>query len=216
VIRRHRDGGQPSRPRQPLTLEPQQPPASVALGVNATTGTNGANGTVTLGTAALANNAQVQLTSSNPAVASVAAVLYFAQGALSSGFFVSTHAVTTPTTVTITASAAGVTQTTTLTVTPAPPQPLAAPTLLAPANGARLNVGQTASFDWSDVSGAASYTIQISTSSTFASTVVNQGVTASQFATAALPKATLYWRVRATDAAGTAGTWSAALSFRVN
>ena len=47
---------------------------------------------------------------------------------------------------------------------PAPPPIPAAPTLLAPANGA--NPAQPVGFDWSDVAGAASYTIQIDDSST--------------------------------------------------
>ncbi len=171
---------------------------------------------VTLGTAALSDDTQVALSSSNPAVASVPASIFVPKGSLTGGFFVSTTAVSTATTVTITASGAGVTQSATLTVNPTPPQPLIAPALISPANGARLSFGTTTSFNWSDISGAASYTIQVSTSSSFSSTVVNQTVTATQFATSSLPKATLFWRVRANDAAGNPGTWANALSFRVN
>jgi hypothetical protein len=71
-------------------------------------------------------------------------------------------------------------------------------------------------FDWSDVSGAAAYTIQVSTSSTFSSTVVNQTVTESQFATSTLPRSDLFWRVRTTDSAGTPGAWSGSRRFLVN
>ena len=84
-----------------------------------------------------------------------------------------------------------------------------------PANGARIPVGQLLSFDWGDVAGAASYTIQISTTSTFSSTLVDQVVPASLFATSSLPAQSLFWRVRANAAGGSAGTWSAVGSFRV-
>jgi len=199
-----------------ITLEPQQPPTAITLDSTVTSGRNGTNATVTLGSPALSDNTQILLSSSNPAVASVPSSIFVPKGSVTGGFFVSTTAVSTATTVTITASAAGVTQTATLTVNPTPPQPLIAPALISPANGARLSFGQTATFKWSDVSGAASYTIQVSTSSSFSSTVVNQTLTATQFSTASLPKANLFWRARANDAAGNPGTWAAPLSFRVN
>jgi hypothetical protein len=70
-------------------------------------------------------------------------------------------------------------------------------------------------FDWSDVNGAASYTIQVSTQDTFPSSIVNQNVTASQFSTSTLPTSTMWWRVRANDASGKAGAWSAARRFEL-
>jgi hypothetical protein len=82
--------------------------------------------------------------------------------------------------------------------------------LLSPANDARFSPGQTIVFDWSDVSGASTYTIQIDDAETFSTPLtVSQTVAASQFTTSMLPTTRMWWRVRANDASGTAGTWSA-------
>ena len=198
-----------------VTLTPQQPPASLALSPNPTTGSNGSFATVTVASPA-ASDMTLQVTCSNPSVATCNNGVTIPSGSTTGGFNIFTTPVTTQQLVTVSVSGAGVTKTATLTVNPAPPPPLPAPALLTPASGARFSRGQTVSFDWSDVSGAASYTIQVSTSSSFSSTVINQVVTASQFATSSLPSATLYWRVRANDGAGNPGTWSSARSFRVN
>jgi hypothetical protein len=67
---------------------------------------------------------------------------------------------------------------------------------------ARFAPGANITFDWSDVTGAASYTIQIDDSSTFpAPLIVDQTVIASQFSTSTLPTQTMWWRVRANHAA---------------
>jgi hypothetical protein len=96
-----------------------------------------------------------------------------------------------------------------------PPAPLAAPTLVAPANAARITAGQTATFDWSDIAGAASYRIQVSSSNTFSTTVLDRIVTPSQLAAALTATGDRFWRVRANDAAGNPGTWSAVRTLRV-
>jgi len=70
-------------------------------------------------------------------------------------------------------------------------------------------------FDWSDVAGAASYTIQIDDQSSFSSPIVSQTVSASTFSTSTLPAARMWWRVRAVDASGVAGAWSAGRRFEV-
>jgi hypothetical protein len=100
---------------------------------------------------------------------------------------------------------------------PAPPPPAPdAPTLVSPANDARFAPGTTITFDWSDVSGAASYTIQIDDSDSFsAPLIVNQTTTASQFTTSTLPTTRMWWRVRANDASGAPGNWSAVRRFEV-
>ncbi|MEP6665913.1 MAG: FG-GAP-like repeat-containing protein, partial [Nocardioidaceae bacterium] len=94
----------------------------------------------------------------------------------------------------------------------APPPTPTAPTLLSPAQDA--TPAQPVSFDWSDVSAAASYQIQIDDSSTFpAPIVVDRTVTASQFTAAALAARQHWWRVRGINSAGTAGAWSTVRRF---
>jgi hypothetical protein len=198
-----------------LTVTPPVPPASVTLSPASVTGTAGSSGVITLASPAPPEGAAISLSSSNPAVASVGAGVIVPGGAVSTGFLVMTTPAAVPTTVTISATAAGITRSATLTVNPFPSAPLPAPTLLTPASGARFPVGQTVSFDWSDVAGAASYTIQISTTSTFSSTVVDQVVSGSLFSTSSLPPQTMFWRVRANAPGGAAGNWSTVGSFRV-
>jgi hypothetical protein len=125
------------------------------------------------------------------------------------------------TSVSITATYTGVSRTTTLTVTPAsstpPPSsdPLPAPSLLSPAADARFSPGTSITFDWTDVSGAASYTIQIDDTETFTSPLVNQNTTASQFTTSSLPTIRMWFRVRANSSSGTPGSWSSIRRFEV-
>jgi hypothetical protein len=125
------------------------------------------------------------------------------------------------TSVSITATYNGVSRTTTLTVTPAsstpPPSsdPLPAPSLLSPAADARFSPGTSITFDWTDVSGAASYTIQIDDTETFTSPLVNQNTTASQFTTSSLPTIRMWFRVRANSSSGTSGSWSSIRRFEV-
>lgn len=200
-----------------LTLTAQKPPASLTLDPTTTTGTQGSTGVVSMGSAQGAD-AQILLASSNPDLARVPQSVTVPGTAAAASFFISTQPVTATTPVTISASGAGVTRTATLTLEPAPPPPsapLPAPALLSPAADARFRSGQAVPFDWSDVSGAASYRIQVSRSSTFSTTVLDRVVAASQLSTSTLPKADLNWRVRAIDAGGTAGAWSATRPFRV-
>jgi hypothetical protein len=95
-----------------------------------------------------------------------------------------------------------------------------APTLLAPADGTNPQSDLTPTFDWTDVTGAGSYMIQVSTSPVFATTVISttvSGATNSTF-TPGVPLAggtTFYWRVRANAAAGHYGpsAWSTVFTF---
>ena len=87
--------------------------------------------------------------------------------------------------------------------------------LVSPANDARLT--QPVTFDWTDASGAASYTIQIDDSSAFSAPIlVSQTVTASQLTTGSIPGANVdrWWRVRANGPTGVAGAWSSTRRFR--
>jgi hypothetical protein len=118
--------------------------------------------------------------------------------------------------VTITGTGGGATRTATLTVNPQPSGPLPAPSLVSPANDARFDPGQTITFDWSNVTGAASYTLQIDDHDSFPSPfVLQQTVTASQFSTSTLPVRTMWWRARANDASGNPGNWSPSRRFEV-
>ena len=84
---------------------------------------------------------------------------------------------------------------------PAPPPIPAAPALLAPANAS--SPAQPIEFDWSDVTGAASYQIQIDDSSAFSAPLVrDEALPASNYVTGGLPTTTLFWRVRGVNTAG--------------
>lgn len=204
---------------------PPPPPApaslsAVSVSPTSVVGGNTAQGTVTLTSGAPTGGALVSLSSANSSVAAVPASVTVAAGTSSVTFNVTTSVVSVNTSVIITASYGGVSRTTTLSVTPAsstpPPStnPLPAPSLVSPAADARFNPGASITFDWTDVSGAASYTIQIDDSDTFSSPIVNQNTTVSQFTTT-LPTTRMWWRVRANSSSGTAGTWSSARRFEV-
>ena len=189
-------------------------PASVPGGTSAT-------GTVTLSAPAPPNGASITLSTSNASAAQAPGVVNVPAGQTSASFSITTFAVNANTTVTITAffdttRSASFTVTPGGAPTPTPPGTLPAPSLVSPPADARFAPGTNITFDWSNVTGAASYTIQIDDSNTFpAPWIVNQAVTASQFSTSTLPTKTMWWRVRANDASGAAGTWSAIRRFEV-
>ena len=192
-------------------------PTLSAVGLNPTSVTGGSRstGTVTLTGSAPSGGVVVSLSSSNANVAGVPASVTVAAGTSSASFTATTVAVSASTGVTVTAASGGVTRTATLTVNPASTT-LAAPTLASPAVDQVFSVGQAITFDWSDVSGAASYTIQIDDDSRFpAPLVLGQTVTASQLTTSTLPRTRMWWRVRANSTAGTPGSWSTARRFEV-
>lgn len=93
--------------------------------------------------------------------------------------------------------------------------PPAAPLLLLPTNGQTSVPIQNVNFDWSSVSGATSYRIQVSLSSDFGTTFINTQVTSSQY-THTNPvfayNTIYYWRVNSSNGAG-AGVWSQVWSF---
>lgn len=91
--------------------------------------------------------------------------------------------------------------------------PPAAPVPVSPIDGA-ADVLIDHSIVWNASSGAASYQLQVSVSSSFATTVVNQsGITTASFAVTGLVNNTkYYWRVNAKNSAGTSA-WSATRSY---
>jgi hypothetical protein len=192
-------------------------PALSTISLNPTTVVGGSTsqGTARLTAAAPAGGAVVALTSSNTSVATVPASVTVAAGTTSATFTVTTAPVATSSPAVITGSYGGATRSATLTVNASGSGSLPAPTLLAPASDARFNAGQTIAFDWSDVTGASSYTIQIDDRENFGSPVVNQSVTSSSYSTSTLPVTRMWFRVRAVDAAGVAGAWSGSRRFEV-
>ena len=199
---------------------PPPPPSAslstVSVSPSSVTGGSSSTGTVTLSGAAPSGGAVVSL-SDNSASTSVPASVTVPAGSSSATFTVTTSSVTTAATSTISAAWSSVTRTASLTVNPqsAPPPPApAAPTLISPADAA-TGVAQPATLDWSDVSGATSYEVQVDNSSTIASPFVANPTTTSSQATlaAGLPAQTLWWRVRARNSAGVFGPFSAARRF---
>jgi hypothetical protein len=189
--------------------------SAVSVSPASVVGGNASNGIVTLTAAAPAGGAVVTLSTSSTTVTAPPSVTV-AAGATSAAFTATTATVTAQVAVNITANWNGVSRTTTLTVTPVSTGgTLAAPSLLSPANDARFNSGQTITFDWSDIAGAAGYTIQIDDQDTFSSPIVNQSVTVSNYATSTLPVTRMWFRARAVDASGNPGAWSAARRFEV-
>jgi hypothetical protein len=90
--------------------------------------------------------------------------------------------------------------------------PPSAPTLSSPSDGA-TGVSLTPSLSWNSSSGATSYQLQVSTVSSFSSTVVNQtGIAATSYTVNLNGNTSYYWRVNASNVAGTS-SWSSARSF---
>jgi hypothetical protein len=190
--------------------------SAVSVSPTSVVGGTTSRGTITLTGGAPSGGAVVTLGSANTSVVSVPASVSVAAGASSATFDVNTSAVTANTSVTITATYSGVSRTTTLTVTPASTTSLPAPSLISPAADARFSPGTSITSDWTDVSGAASYTIQIDNEESFATPqLVNQNTTASQFTTSTLPTTRMWFRVRANSASGTPGSWSSIRRFEV-
>ena len=108
-----------------ITVLPQAQPASIALSPSSTSGQNGSFATVSL--AAPSNTDQVlQMSSSNPAVASLASQVLIPAGNTNGGVSIQTQPVSTQTQVTISVSGGGVTRSTILTL-----NPVVAPTTLS-------------------------------------------------------------------------------------
>lgn len=89
----------------------------------------------------------------------------------------------------------------------------AAPLLLSPANGA-TGVSSAPTLTWSAVTGATSYHVQVSTSSTFGTTIVDSSNVSSTSITAGnlAANTTYYWHVSATNTGGTSA-YSSSFNF---
>lgn len=84
-----------------------------------------------------------------------------------------------------------------------------------------INTGNPESFSWSDVSGAETYDLEYSFSSTFDGSVVLSGLTSNDVAVAledfdrVNSYGTWYWRVRAVNSAGKTSDWSSVGTFNI-
>ncbi len=184
---------------------------SLAISPASVTGGTSATGTVALSSAAPAGGVSITLATGNPSTAQVPPVVTVAAGQTQASFTVTTSAVSASTPVTITAFSASTTKSATVTVTSGSTT-LGTPTLLSPANAA--TAAQPITLDWSDVPNAASYEIQIDDSSTFSAPLVQTLTsTASQTTVSGLATVQHFWRVRAKDTSGVAGSFSATRSF---
>src|SRR5262249_25925535 len=116
-----------------VTLTPQQPPTSLTLNPTSTVGAGGSSfGTVTVASPP-STDLTLQVTSSNPGVASVPNSVMIPAGVTTGGFNIFTTSVNVQTVVTISVSGAGVTVSAPLTVNPqAPPAPTPSSLTLSP------------------------------------------------------------------------------------
>jgi hypothetical protein len=105
----------------PVTLTPQQAPASITLSRTTVVGLGGSSFATVRVATANSSDEILQVTSSNPAVARVSSSVMIPSGATAGGFNIFTSPVTTQTLVTISVSGGGVTKSATLTVNPQPP-----------------------------------------------------------------------------------------------
>jgi hypothetical protein len=188
--------------------------AALSVSPTSVTGGTSATGTVTLTAPAPPGGSTVTLTSSDSAL-SVPSGVTVPAGLSSATFTASTTIVAAQRSVILTATSAGVSRTATLSIAPPSSGTLAAPALLAPANDARINRGQPVVFDWSDVAGAAGYTIVIDNRSSFSSPTVLATVSTSTYVTSTLPRERMWWRTRAVDGSGAPGAWSSSRQFEV-
>jgi len=197
-----------------VTLRPGVPPAVWTVERPTTTGSEGSTARVAIDVLQ-PTDITFTLTSSNPDIAFMSPTVTIPAGSPHAGVLIQTRNPAAQTTVTLSVSGGGVTRTGTLTVNPMPAAPLSAPSLVAPGAGTRFNVGQAVPFDWNDVAGAASYTLQVGSSSTFTTVVLTRTVTASQVSAALTAAGDRSWRVRANRADGSTGAWSAVRSIRI-
>ncbi|HJS18982.1 MAG TPA: FG-GAP-like repeat-containing protein [Anaerolineales bacterium] len=101
----------------------------------------------------------------------------------------------------------------------APPTstPLPAPTLLSPANNAKMPINQSIPFSWSAVPGAATYEVQFDDSSSFTNPIfaAQTGLTQTQTNQTFTSERRFWWRVRARTAGQVNGAWSTARSIDI-
>lgn len=94
-------------------------------------------------------------------------------------------------------------------------EPLAAPSLVSPANGAVVN-GASVTNKWTAVPGAAKYDYESYNNATLTSKRFGTTYTTNEKTATKVADTTFWWRVRAVDANGVAGSWSDAYKLTVD
>ena len=199
------------------------PPTLSSFAVNPSTVDAGttATGTVTIPSPAPAGGVVINLSSRQPGSASVPSSATVPQGATKVSFPITTF-VGFPNSTTCVRLAATTSRDLVegdicvVTGGSSPPAPPAAPSLRAPSADQRFSRGATIAFDWTDVSGAASYELEIDDRDSFpAPLIADRTVTASQVTISGLPTKTMFWRVRAISSSGGRGAWSTVRRFEL-
>ncbi len=190
-------------------LAPAVAAANVCPGVGTAVGVSigqitGFTGTVALGTANLPNGFTVSYAPASAAAGASTTATISAGAGVAAGTYQ----------ITLTGTSGGVTRRQTVSITVAPVPTLAA-TAQSPSTTPALAI-QRPRFTWSAVPNAATYELQVSTSSTFVAGpgTVTYTITGTTFTPAAnlAPRTTYYWRVRGLSACGSA-PYSTTLSF---
>lgn len=169
---------------------------------------------VVLSAAAPAGGRVVSMSSSDAAIQLPATVTVPA-GAISKYVPYTTTATISAHNVTITATANGQSKSVTAKFFPLTAS-IAAPSLQSPGNGSSFGYHRQVIFDWSDLSEAFYYEIQVSSTTSFTTLSFNSGPLVSTTVGDYFDgPGTRYWRVRGVDASDNGGTWSAVRSFVV-
>jgi hypothetical protein len=177
-----------------------------------------ATGTVTIPQPAPAGGVVINLSSRQPGSASVPSTVTVPQGATSVSFPILTFAgfPNSTTCVRLIATTSKDLVEGDICVVTGGSTSLTAPSLRTPSADQRFARGATITFDWTDVSNAASYELQIDDRNTFPSPLIaDKTVAVSQVAVAGLPTTTMFWRVRAIASSGAAGPWSTVRRFEI-
>ncbi|MGE5647391.1 MAG: hypothetical protein ACM336_16535 [Acidobacteriota bacterium] len=202
-----------------LTIIPPPPPAR--LGTFAVNPANVTGGAASLGIVYLTSAARgprgavVELSSDDESLAEVPASVTVAPGQRSASFPIRTGRGTMARSVVLTAASGGVTRRALLRLNGAArSEPLPAPVPEQPREGEWVGDGSLVTFSWSEVMGAASYTVEVGNSLTFAGgAVVTRTVPATGVSVGPFGAQGFWWRVRANDANGAPGRWSAPRPF---
>ncbi len=195
-----------------LTVGPLRPRARLfSLGVNPAFITAGSEA---LGTVALAGPARsttaVRLAASDALRVLVPPAVVVPTGASSASFAVTTGHDNTPGEIVISASLDGVVKSMTLKLGGAATMDmLRPPSPLAPYENAAVGLGAPVEFSWSDVIGAATYTLEVDDSPAFdVPLVASRVLLAPRVSLSGPPPGVFWWRVRANDHYGAPGRWS--------